>query len=270
MPSPLPRASTAAAAAAASSERVGGGGRAVLHSISSSISHPLVPSRLRVYHQSLLVRRGRVRLPGVAAGRSGCCASTRVGYSQSYLEQYQAGGVEAGMDWLDRCPRLIDAEAIHGDEQEFWGARRSFRRSGARRSYYPSWDRQAQTLLAMVRRVPRVPVEAAFRLLTLGLRAMLLPRVTAGLASPLLPAWVGLQGAGLGPLRQALEREEEDTAAAVGAPAPTITKSVAQPTGAEEGKNKGDVTVKKEEEGAVSSAGEGAAKTNEESKKGEE
>lgn len=84
-------------------------------------------------------------------------------------------------DRLHRCPRLIDAEYMHGDEHEFWSERQSFRRSGSRaKAYYPIWDRQAQVMLAFAQRVPRVSAVAAFRLFTLGLRWMLLPQLATG------------------------------------------------------------------------------------------
>lgn len=84
-------------------------------------------------------------------------------------------------DSLHRCPRLIDAEFIHGDEHEYWSERQSFRRSGPRaKAYYPIWDRQAQVMLALAQRVPRVSAVAAFRLFVLGLRWVLLPQLATG------------------------------------------------------------------------------------------
>lgn len=114
-------------------------------------------------------------------------------YNHDYMRPYQgnsgylvhparAGGGEGeeDEDELHRCPRLIDAEYMHGgQEQEFWGARQQFRRSGARaKPYYPTWDRQAQVMLAFVQRVPRVPAIAAFRLFVYGLKCLLLPQLT--------------------------------------------------------------------------------------------
>lgn len=115
-------------------------------------------------------------------------------------------------DRLHHCPRLIDAQYIHGDEQEFWSARQNFRRSGARaRAYYPVSDRQAQILLSLVQRVPRVSSIAAFRLFVFGLKCLLLPQLaTSGGAGSLLPLRVvGLPALKMGVLQDAAREREE-------------------------------------------------------------
>ncbi|CCW60238.1 unnamed protein product [Phytomonas sp. EM1] len=133
----------------------------------------VVSSRLRVLQRNYLSRRGgRVNVVHT---------STAVDYAPGYIARYKRN--------LNTCPRIIDAEFIHGDEQSFWTARRDFYRSGASRSYYPVWDRQAQALIMLTRQVPRVPQEAAFRLFTLGLRLLLMPRLIMN-AELMLPSWM--------------------------------------------------------------------------------
>eukprot|EP00796_Vickermania_ingenoplastis_P007889 gene7889-5514_t len=188
MPSELfPRASAAASGAA-----------------SSSLSR-LVPQRLRIRHQSFLLRRGGYGTGSVKHQRQLPASCTSVEYTEAYLAPYKHLD-----DSLHHCPRLIDAESIHGDEQQFWRERRQFRRSGARATYMPMWDRQAQVALMMIQRVRRAPAAAAFRLMTLALRMTLLPRIVAGLAGPLLTAQVGLQAAGMGALRDNIIKAAEE------------------------------------------------------------
>lgn len=140
----------------------------------------VVSSRLRVIQRDFLTRRG---------GRTNLIrSSTAVGYSPTYMNAYKGN--------VDKCPRLVDAEAVHGDEQTFWTARRDFYRSRAAKSFYPIWDRQAQVLVMMTREVVRIPQEAAFRLFTLGLRMLLLPRVVAG-TELLLPSWLSMNAEAL-------------------------------------------------------------------------
>ena len=163
----------------------------------------LVAPRLRIIQRDYLTRHG---------GRTHHLrSSVAVDYTPSYFAAYKADH--------NLCPRLIDAEAIHGDEQAFWSARRDFYRGGASRSYYPTWDRQAQALIMLTREVTRVPQEAAFRLFTLGLKMMLLPRLVAN-AELMLPSWMLLNAEGL--LGEALESSgkkdaEKDKAGAAGA-----------------------------------------------------
>ncbi|KPA74679.1 putative mitochondrial hypothetical protein [Leptomonas pyrrhocoris] len=146
----------------------------------------VVSSRLRVIQRDYLTRRG---------GRTHHLrSSVAVDYTPAYFAAYKADP--------NLCPRLIDAEAIHGDEQAFWSARRDFYRGGASRSYYPTWDRQAQALVMLTREVARVPQEAAFRLFTLGLKMLLLPRLVTN-AELMLPSWVLMNTEG--PLGAALE-----------------------------------------------------------------
>ncbi|CAJ1986458.1 mitoribosomal protein uL10m [Leishmania donovani] len=140
----------------------------------------LVSPRLRIIHRDYLTRRG-----GRTHQRHSAVA---VDYTPTYFATYKS---DPG-----QCPRLIDAEAVHGDEQAFWSARRDFYRGGASRSYYPAWDRQAQALIMLTREVPRIPQEAAFRLFTLGLKMMLLPRLVAGVEL-MLPSWVTMNAESL-------------------------------------------------------------------------
>lgn len=140
----------------------------------------VVSSRLRVIQKDFLTRRGG----RVNAIRS----STAISYTPAYMSPYNAD--------IHKCPRLIDAEVVHGDEQSFWTARRDFYRGGSGRSFYPLWDRQAQVLIMLTRAVPRVPQEAAFRLFAMGLKMMLLPRVVAG-TELMLPAWLSMNMKGL-------------------------------------------------------------------------
>ncbi|GET86204.1 hypothetical protein, conserved [Leishmania tarentolae] len=140
----------------------------------------LVSPRLRVIQRDFLTRRG-----GRTHQRRSAAA---VDYTPTYFAAYKS---DPG-----QCPRLIDAEAVHGDEQAFWSARRDFYRGGASRSYYPAWDRQAQALIMLTREVPRIPQEAAFRLFTLGLKMMLMPRLVAGVEL-MLPLWVTMNSESL-------------------------------------------------------------------------
>ncbi|KPI83721.1 hypothetical protein ABL78_7241 [Leptomonas seymouri] len=165
----------------------------------------LVSPRLRVVQRDYLTRRG---------GRTHHLRSAvSVDYTPAYFAAYRADP--------NLCPRLIDAEAIHGDEQAFWSSRRDFYRSGASRSYYPTWDRQAQALVMLTRQVARVPQEAAFRLFTLGLKMMLLPRLVTN-AELMLPSWALMNAEGL--LGEALEGNKESKSAEAGA-APEKVKS---------------------------------------------
>lgn len=139
----------------------------------SSAAGRVISSRLRVIQRDFLTRRG---------GRANLIrSSTAVNYCPAYMAAYKADP--------SKCPRLIDAEVVHGDEQAFWTARRDFYRSGASSSFYPVWDRQAQVLVMLTREVARVPQEAAFRLFTLGLKMLLLPRIVVG-TELLLPSWL--------------------------------------------------------------------------------
>lgn len=138
----------------------------------SGVSRVVSP-RLRVVQRDFLTQRnGR---------RSVLRSSVAVDYISAYASKYSKDP--------NSCPRVIDAEVVHGDEQLFWTARRDFYRGGISRSYYPTWDRQAQVLIMMTREVPRLPQEAAFRLFTLGLKMMLLPRLVTT-AEMMLPAWL--------------------------------------------------------------------------------
>ncbi|KAK7198598.1 hypothetical protein NESM_000822800 [Novymonas esmeraldas] len=175
----------------------------------------LVPSRLRIVQRDFLTRRG---------GRTHQLRSAvSVDYTESYFAAYRSDPA--------LCPRLIDAEAVHGDEQRFWLTRREFYRGGASRAFAPVWDRQAQALIQLTRDVPRIPQEAAFRLFTLGLKMMLLPRLVAGVES-LLPMWVTMNAETL--LGEALEshaaKVAEDGKAAAGAS--TAADAGAVPTAA--------------------------------------
>lgn len=135
-------------------------------------SSAAVGSRLRVVQRSFLVRRG-----GIMGGRHRPLAATAV--------------VDKSVQDLATHPRYIDAEDVHSNlsstlgEQAFWGAKRSFYRKGTQ--YYPTWDRQAQTLILLCRQVPRVPQEAAFRLFAVFMKLLLLPQLMSvqGLALPL-------------------------------------------------------------------------------------
>lgn len=161
-------------------------GPAAAVSAAASTVRRLVSPRLRIVQRDYLTRRG---------GRTHQLRSAvAVEYTPAYFAAYKADPAQ--------CPRLIDAEAVHGDEQAFWSARRDFYRGGASRNYYPTWDRQAQALVQLTREVSRIPQEAAFRLFTLGLRMMLLPRLVAG-AELLLPSWMTMNAEGL--LGEALE-----------------------------------------------------------------
>lgn len=91
--------------------------------------------------------------------------------------------------------RLIDAEAIHGDEQAFWQEKRWFY-YGKRGEYMPTWDRMAQTLILMTRTVPRVPQEAAFRIFAVFLKLLMITRIT-DVASMMLPLWSTMNVQGL-------------------------------------------------------------------------
>lgn len=186
----------------------------------SSSLRRLVSPRLKIRHQTFLIRRTAGTTQGSRGSapnstrfqRSLPAASTTIDYTDAYLAPFKAktGQSEGGMedDMLHHCPRLIDAELIHGDEQEFWSERRTFRRSGgSRQTFYPTWDRQAQALIMMVERVPRVPAAAAFRLMTLGLRMLLLPRL-AGVVSTMLPLQVGMQAVAMGPIQKAAREKE--------------------------------------------------------------
>jgi hypothetical protein len=163
----------------------------------------LVSPRLRIVQRDYLTRCG---------GRTHHLrSSVAVDYTPAYFAAYRNDP--------NLCPRLIDAEAIHGDEQAFWSARRDFYRGGASRSYYPTWDRQAQALVMLTRQVARVPQEAAFRLFTLGLKMMLLPRLVTN-AELMLPSWMLMNAEGL--LGEAVEGKkavEDEKAKTTGAPA---------------------------------------------------
>ncbi|KAG5506934.1 hypothetical protein JIQ42_07653 [Leishmania sp. Namibia] len=152
----------------------------------------LVSPRLRITQRDYLTRRG-----GRTHQRRSAVA---IDYTPTYFSAYKGDP--------SQCPRLIDAEAVHGDEQAFWSARRDFYRGGASRSYYPTWDRQAQALIMLTRNVPRIPQEAAFRLFTLGLKMLLLPRLVAGVEL-MLPSWVTLNAEGF--LREGLEGQMAKT-----------------------------------------------------------
>lgn len=144
-------------------------------------------SRLRVVQRSFLTRRG---------GRHVTRSSNAVEYRPALQKKVSDGNYE----------RVINAEAIHGDEQRFWGERRDFYRR--RPQYFPTWDRLAQALVLMTRHVPRVPQEMAFRLMVVFLRLLLLPRIVAG-AELMLPSWVATNAEGI--VAQALPDGREKT-----------------------------------------------------------
>lgn len=182
----------------------------------------LISPRLRLRHEPLLVRRSSSAFRGSVGPSSSRfqrqqqVAAVSLDYSTGYMNQFRSaagsGGQEADDDVLHHCPRLIDAELIHGDEQEFWTERRTFQRGGksGRQTYAHSWDRQAQAMLMMVQRTPRSMAIAAFRLLALSHRLLLLPRLVSGLEGVLLPAKVGMQGAVMKELKKsAMEKEHE-------------------------------------------------------------
>lgn len=149
----------------------------------------IVSSRLRVVQHSFLTRRGG-RVNAVRG-------AVRVDHNAAYINPYRSD--------LSTCPRLIDAEVLHGDEQAFWTARRTFYRGGHCPPYYPNWDRLAQAVILLAREVPRVPQEAAFRLFALSLKLMLLPRLVVG-TELLLPGWLTMNPQGV--LAEALEKQD--------------------------------------------------------------
>jgi len=86
--------------------------------------------------------------------------------------------------------RVLNAEMLHGDEQQFWLERRSFY-CRHHSPFLPSWDRFARCLILFTRTAPRVPQEAAFRLMALYLKLLLIGRVTES-KQLLLPAASGV------------------------------------------------------------------------------
>lgn len=165
---------------------------------SSPSPHPpqpprLVPQHLRICHDTFLCRR--------SGGRHAASTASTVTFRPSYLQPF--------LEDLDHCPRLIDAEAIHSHrpgasagadaatEHEFWRMRRTFQRGKVRQNYMPMWDRQAQVMLMMVQKVPRVSPVAAFRLMIISLRCTMLPRLVGGLVAPMLPVWAAYRTTGL-------------------------------------------------------------------------
>ena len=82
--------------------------------------------------------------------------------------------------------RIVNAEVIHGDEQEFWGEKRWFYRS--KLHYMPSWDRFAQTLISFSQNVPRIPQEAAFRIFAVFLKLTMIQQLV-DLSALMLPSW---------------------------------------------------------------------------------
>ncbi|ESL09795.1 hypothetical protein TRSC58_02480 [Trypanosoma rangeli SC58] len=137
-------------------------------SLPSLLSSVASRSRLQVVHSGFLTRRG---------GRHVTRAAVAVEYRPAEQKKISDGN----------CQRVIDAEALHGEEQLFWGARRDY--YTRRAQYFPTWDRFAQTLILMTRNVPRVPQEMAFRLMAVFLKLMLLPRLAMN-TELMLPSWV--------------------------------------------------------------------------------
>ncbi|CAD2217081.1 hypothetical protein AGDE_12500 [Angomonas deanei] len=135
---------------------------------------PVVANHLRIVQRDFLTRQ---------AGRTSIRSSVAVDYSRPYLQKYKS---EAGFFNHDACPRVIDAEAVHVDEQLFWTERRSFYNS--KKPFFTVWDRQAQALVILSRRVVRAPTEAAFRIFALGFKMMQLPQLL-NYSQVMLPTW---------------------------------------------------------------------------------
>lgn len=107
--------------------------------------------------------------------------------------------------------RVVDAEVIHnGDEQAFWCEKRWFYQNP--KSFMPTWDRSAQTLILLSRAVPRIPQEAAFRLFAVFMKMLMITKVTE-LTSAMLPLWSTLNLEGL--LQQAKKDAEDDKGSGV-------------------------------------------------------
>eukprot|EP00744_Colponema_vietnamica_P022119 GILI01031725.1.p1 GENE.GILI01031725.1~~GILI01031725.1.p1 ORF type:complete len:217 (+),score=32.63 GILI01031725.1:64-651(+) len=102
-------------------------------------------------------------------------------------------------------PYLINAEQVHGDEQEFWHAQRNFNRKD--KSPMPYWDRMAHTTILMSRRAARVPQEAAFRLMAVYLKLIMMVKLV-DLSSMMLPLWMSHNVQGL--LGSELEKKNGD------------------------------------------------------------
>ncbi|CBH11259.1 hypothetical protein, conserved [Trypanosoma brucei gambiense DAL972] len=131
-------------------------------------------SRLRITHRSFLTR---------SRGRHVCRSAVGVEYRPEQQKKV-----------LDHSyARVINAEVVHGDEQKFWGERRTFYTQ--RNIFFPMWDRCAQALILITREVPRVPQEMAFRLMAVFLKLMLLPRLMMN-TELMLPMWIASNAEG--------------------------------------------------------------------------
>lgn len=102
-------------------------------------------------------------------------------------------------------PYIINAEQVHGDEQEFWLANRTFNRK--EQTPMPYWDRMAHTIVLMSRRAVRVPQEAAFRLMAVYLKLIMMVKLV-DLSSMMLPIWMSHNVQGL--LGTELEKKNGD------------------------------------------------------------
>ena len=102
-------------------------------------------------------------------------------------------------------PATINAELVHGDEQAFWLEKRV--QLTTMRRDMPFWDRAAQTAILMTRRVARVPQEAAFRLMAVYLKMLMMVQLV-DLSSMMLPVWMSHNVQGL--LGSELEKKNGD------------------------------------------------------------
>ena len=85
--------------------------------------------------------------------------------------------------------RIIDAEQVHVEAQDFWLEKQWFYRGMRRRTPLAStWDRFAQVAIMLSRPSERLVPEAAFRLLAVFLKVMLVNKIVEN-AAMMLPVW---------------------------------------------------------------------------------
>ena len=109
--------------------------------------------------------------------------------------------------------RSVRADTVHRESGfVFWGQRQTFEHnvyhSKYDLQYMPFWDRACQVLILLTRNVARVPQEAAFRLLAMHLKIMMMTSLTttASLRLPVTATTMNLENL----MREAKEAAAKD------------------------------------------------------------
>ncbi len=115
--------------------------------------------------------------------------------------------------------RVIDADLVHPDAQDFWLEKQWFYRKTAVAPLVQSWNRFAQTVILMTRQTERLVPEAAFRLLAVFLKVMMQTRI-AETAAIMLPIWQSVNAENALGVAVSEGKKPEDNAATAAAAAP--------------------------------------------------